>query len=104
EVARSRGAPPSFGSSGGEARTGYARGARLRRILVMMRWSNGTVGRTASVISVALAYGMAGCSAGSGQGDTTGTPGAGGGGIVPGAGGASTLPPGSGSTPATYPP
>jgi hypothetical protein len=63
---------------------------------VMMRWSNGTVGRTASVIGVALASGVAGCSAGSG--DQPSAPGTGGITSAPGTGGTTAVTTGSGAT------
>ncbi len=54
----------------------------------MIRWSNGTVGRTASLVGVALAFGLPGCGADNGQGSPSGIQGTGGA-VAPGAGGAS---------------
>jgi hypothetical protein len=80
----------------------------------MMRWSNGMVGRTASVIGVALAYGVVGCSAGSdgspsslGTGGVATTPGTGGTTAVGTTGGGATAgvtPPGSGASTGVTPP
>ncbi len=85
----------------------------------MMRWSNGTIGRTASVIGVALAYGVTGCSGSSdeppanrlGRGGVPATPGAGGArGVATGTGATATTAPtgnggatttGTGTTPVT---
>jgi hypothetical protein len=70
-----------------------------RRMAVMMRWTNDTVGRTASVIGVALAYGITGCSAASDQ--PSGSPGTGGITSTPGVGGTTattTTTTGSGAT------
>jgi hypothetical protein len=72
----------------------------------MMRWSNDTVRRTASVVSVALAYGVVGCSAGSGGGDQQqGIVGTGGvTTVTTGTGGTTTVAPGGGATTGVTPP